>query len=265
MPNLTYISPFFIVADLKTAVSFYTRKLGFEVRYMGPAEGSYWAIVGRDNISIMLKAITPDIKPIANHTRHDWARWDAYISAADPDSLFEEYRAVGVSFHQPLKDDCDGLRGFELKDADGYVLFFGRPVSSHPPPVPAFKKMSPLLPVTDIEHSIEFYTNKLGFSLDFRYEDFYAGIVKDGHSIHLKCGAPPESGATSESGAPSANDGKNKDDLDIMFSVGDIERLYEYVLSQSIEIVQPLRDMPYGREFYMADPDGNRIAFIEET
>jgi len=257
MSNLTYISPFFIVADLKTAVSFYTRKLGFEIRYTGPAEDPYWAIVGRDNISIMLKAITPDIKPIPNHTRHEWARWDAYISAADPDSLFEEYRAVGVSFHQPLKDDGDGLRGFEVKDADGYVLFFGRPVSSHPPPVPAFKKMSPLLPVADIEHSIEFYINKLGFSLDFRYEDFYAGIVKDGHSIHLKCSAPPESGA------PAANDGKNKDDLDIMFSVGDIERLYEYVLSQSIEIVQPLRDMPYGREFYIADPDGNRIAFIE--
>jgi catechol 2,3-dioxygenase-like lactoylglutathione lyase family enzyme len=117
--------------------------------------------------------------------------------------------------------------------------------------------MSPLLPVADIEHSIEFYTNKLGFNLDFRYEDFYAGIVKDGHSIHLKCGVAPESGT------PPADAGKNKDDLDIMFSVGDIKRFYEYVLSQAIEIVQPLRDMPYGREFYIADPDGNRIAFIE--
>ena len=46
--------------------------------------------------------------------------------------------------------------------------------------------MSPLLPVADVERSIEFYTKKLGFSLDFNYEDFYAGIVKDGHSIHLK-------------------------------------------------------------------------------
>jgi hypothetical protein len=27
----------------------------------------------------------------------------------------------------PLKDTHDGLRGFELKDADGYVFFFGRP------------------------------------------------------------------------------------------------------------------------------------------
>jgi hypothetical protein len=27
----------------------------------------------------------------------------------------------------PLKDTQDGLRGFELRDTDGYVLFFGRP------------------------------------------------------------------------------------------------------------------------------------------
>jgi catechol 2,3-dioxygenase-like lactoylglutathione lyase family enzyme len=58
MANLAYIFPFFIVADLKTAVSFYIGKLGFEVRYMGPDDGPYWAIVGRDDISIMLKKIT---------------------------------------------------------------------------------------------------------------------------------------------------------------------------------------------------------------
>ena len=52
------------------------------------------------------------------------------------------------------------------------------------------KKMSPQFLVTDIEHSIEFYTKKLGFDLEFRYEDFYAGIIKDGCSIHLKSGKP---------------------------------------------------------------------------
>jgi len=258
MVNLSNIFPFFIVADLKTAVSFYTGKPGFEVRYMGPDDGPYWAIVGRDDISIMLKKITDDVKPVPNHTLHEWAAWDAYIYVSDPDRLFEEYRAAGIEFRQPLKDNSDRLRGFEVMDADGYVLFFGRPVpdekkSPAQPVVHAFKKMSPQLRVAHIEHSIEFYTKKLGFSLDFRYEDFYAGIIKDGHSIHLKCSTRP------------GNDGKNKEDLDITFSVDSIERFYEEILSQSIEIVQPLRNMPYGKEFYIADPDGNRIAFIEET
>ena len=127
MSNLTHISPFFIVSSLKDSVSFYVNKLGFELRFIGPEDDPYFAIVGRDHISIMLKEIADDIKPVPNHTRHGWARWDAYILASEPDTLFEEYSSVSVTFHQPIRDDDDGLRGFEVTDADGYVLFFGRP------------------------------------------------------------------------------------------------------------------------------------------
>lgn len=127
MANLNQIWPFFIVANLENSVSFYVNKLGFEVRYTGPGDDPYWAIVGRDNISIMLKAIAPDIKPMPNHTRHEWAPWDAYISAAEPDKLFDEYRSNDVSFSKPIHTNSDNLKGFEIEDADGYVLFFGRP------------------------------------------------------------------------------------------------------------------------------------------
>ena len=127
MANLEYVSPFFIVAKLQDSVSFYINKLGFELRFIGPANDPYFAIVGRDKVSIMLKEIATDIKSAPNHSRHGWARWDAYISATDPDSLFDEYRSAGLSFHQPIMDDVDGLRGFEIEDADGYMLFFGRP------------------------------------------------------------------------------------------------------------------------------------------
>ncbi|WP_184542964.1 VOC family protein [Mucilaginibacter sp. FT3.2] len=127
MANLTYISPSFIVSNIKDSVSFYINKLGFEVRYIAPDDNPFFAIVGREHISIMLKAIADDIKPIPNNTRHPWARLDAFIYAAEPDALFEEYSAGGLTFHQSLRDDDDGLRGFEVADADGYILFFGRP------------------------------------------------------------------------------------------------------------------------------------------
>ena len=127
MTNLTYIMPCFIVTDLTTSVSFYVDKLRFEVLYIGPDEDPYWAIVGRDNISIMLKAVAADIKPIPNRTRHEWAPSDAYISTVEPDKLFEEYRSNGVAFSKPIHDNSDDLRGFEIEDADGYILFFGRP------------------------------------------------------------------------------------------------------------------------------------------
>jgi catechol 2,3-dioxygenase-like lactoylglutathione lyase family enzyme len=127
MPALTYISPFFIVSNIQDSTSFYVNKLGFEIRYTGPADDPYFAIVGRDHISIMLKLITADIKPVPNHTRHEWARWDAFIHTDEPDALFDEYSSAGITFRQSIKNDNDGLRGFEVVDADGYVLFFGRP------------------------------------------------------------------------------------------------------------------------------------------
>ncbi len=127
MSTLNFISPFFIVSNLKSSVAFYVDKLGFEAWYTGPADGPYWAMIGRGPVCIMLKAIAPDIKPVPNNTRHEWAAWDAYISVEDPDALFTEFSSAGITFWQPIGDNSDGLRGFEVTDADGYVLFFGRP------------------------------------------------------------------------------------------------------------------------------------------
>ena len=132
MAGLDSITPFFIVGNLKSSVSFYTDKLGFEIWFIGPPDDHYFAIVGRDKVSIMLKEIVPGIQPIPNHTRHGWARWDAYISIEDPDTLYEEYRSRNVTFHQPIHDNSDDLRGFEIEDADGYILFFGRPNAHYP-------------------------------------------------------------------------------------------------------------------------------------
>jgi hypothetical protein len=64
-----------------------------------------------------------------NHTRDvkkGIARWDAFVYVPDPDALAHEFASRNVEFFVPLKDTHDGLRGFELKDVDGYVLFFGR-------------------------------------------------------------------------------------------------------------------------------------------
>ena len=117
------------------------------------------------------------------------------------------------------------------------------------------KKMSPLFLVTDINRSIEFYTNELNFDVDFRYEDFYAGILKDGYSIHLK---------VNDYTIEKKECKRNNDDITITFSVSNIENLYEDLSHKPISIIQTLREMPYGKEFYISDPDGNIISFLEE-
>jgi hypothetical protein len=124
--NLQSISPFFIVKDLRASVRHYVDRLGFQLDFEGPPGDVYYAHVSRDGVGIMLKAITPAVLPQPNHTRHEWARWDASIYTADPDSLFEEFVRRGASFVQQLSYIDEGLWGFEAIDADGYVLAFFR-------------------------------------------------------------------------------------------------------------------------------------------
>ena len=62
------------------------------------------------------------VEPLPNRKRHPWAGWDAYVQVPDPDALAAEFTSRGVTFSVPLKDTNDGLRGFELEDADGYVF-----------------------------------------------------------------------------------------------------------------------------------------------
>ena len=125
---LDFAAPFFIVRDVRQSIAFYRDRLGFEVSFLGPDGDPYFAMLNRDRVWLMLKAITPEVQPMPNSTRHEWARWDAYVHTPDPDALAAAFASRGVSFREPLGINSDGLRGFEIVDADGYVLFFGRPV-----------------------------------------------------------------------------------------------------------------------------------------
>jgi catechol 2,3-dioxygenase-like lactoylglutathione lyase family enzyme len=129
-PKLHSIAPFFIVDDLQKSLDFYQSKLGFEVMHKGGGDSpdeDFWGMVQRDGVMLMLKAIAPEIHPQPNHSRHEWARWDAYVYTPDPDSLYAEYVGRSVPIHSELADTGDGLRAFEITDNSGYVLCFGRP------------------------------------------------------------------------------------------------------------------------------------------
>jgi catechol 2,3-dioxygenase-like lactoylglutathione lyase family enzyme len=127
-PVLNGIAPFFIVRSTAASVAFYRDTLGFDIIYQEPEADPFFAIVCRDGAMLLVKQV--EVNPLPNPVRDPAARWDAYINAPDPDALATEFTSRGVIFSVPLMDTHDGLRGFELKDADGYVLFFGRPISS---------------------------------------------------------------------------------------------------------------------------------------
>jgi catechol 2,3-dioxygenase-like lactoylglutathione lyase family enzyme len=131
-PEISGIAPFFIVKNVPVALSFYRDRLGFEITFQGPSEDDiFFGIVKRGAAMIILKDIGVD--PVPNYTRDikkGIARWDAYLYVPDPDALTAEFLSRNVEFFKTIQDSedgDDGLRGFEVQDADGYVLFFGRP------------------------------------------------------------------------------------------------------------------------------------------
>jgi catechol 2,3-dioxygenase-like lactoylglutathione lyase family enzyme len=125
-PTTQAISPFFIVSDVDQTIAFYRDKLGFETRFQQPDRDPFFAIIGRDGAQIFVKS-EKGIAPQPNPTRHRHLRLDAFVYAPDPDALAAEFADHGAAFSVPLEDTHDGLRGFEIRDPDGYVLFFGRP------------------------------------------------------------------------------------------------------------------------------------------
>jgi catechol 2,3-dioxygenase-like lactoylglutathione lyase family enzyme len=127
------IAPFFIVKNVPAALRFYHERLGFDITFQGPNEDDiFFGIVQRGGAMIILKDIGVD--PVPNYTRDikkGIARWDAYLHVPDPDALAAEFASRKVDFCKPLESNGDdGLRGFEIQDRDGYILFFGRTLDS---------------------------------------------------------------------------------------------------------------------------------------
>ena len=130
MPKqLTCIAPCFVARDVPATLAFYRDRLGFEITFQGPEPSDiFFGIVQRDGAMIMFKSI--GVEPIPNYTRDikkGHAPWDAYIHTPEPDALAAEFASRQVPFFRPIQNNSDNLRGFEIQDPNGYVIYFGRP------------------------------------------------------------------------------------------------------------------------------------------
>jgi catechol 2,3-dioxygenase-like lactoylglutathione lyase family enzyme len=128
--KISGIAPFFIVKNVPAALAFYHDHFGFDITFQGPTDDDiFFGIVQRGAAMIMLKDIGVD--PVPNYTRDikkGFAPWDAYLYVPDPDALAAEFASRNVTFFRPLQTNSDDLRGFEVEDADGYILYFGCPL-----------------------------------------------------------------------------------------------------------------------------------------
>ena len=125
-------------------------------------------------------------------------------------------------------------------------------------PRPVLSSISAQLFVADIQASCVFYTDKLGFTIDFVYGDppFYAQVSRDNARLSLRHVDEPVF----------AGDIREREALlsaSITVATADeIEQLFSNYQDMDVSFRQTLRNEPWGATtFIVADLDGNLLLF----
>jgi catechol 2,3-dioxygenase-like lactoylglutathione lyase family enzyme len=123
---LTGAEPQLFVTDMKASCGFF-EKLGFAVAFVY-GEPPFYGQVTRDGARLNLRCVD---RPVIDPKRRDQEEFlSAAMTVAGADeikSLFLEFQAAGIAFHQTLKKQPWGARNFIVKDPDGNLILFAGP------------------------------------------------------------------------------------------------------------------------------------------
>jgi catechol 2,3-dioxygenase-like lactoylglutathione lyase family enzyme len=111
----------------------------------------------------------------------------------------------------------------------------------------------PQLRTTNLAESIRFYTDTLGLTLDFRYEDFYAGLRAGTQVVHLKL---------SDEKDPSIDFVDRGEHFHLYFWTDDVRATAESLKRKGVPLVKDVHDTPWGtRELSIRDDQGHTLYF----
>ena len=111
----------------------------------------------------------------------------------------------------------------------------------------------PQLRTTDLAESIGFYTTQLGFTLEFQYEDFYAGVRAGEHVIHLKLVDDID---------PSIAFVARDEHFHLYLKTDDVVAAADRLRSTGVHIEREVQETPWGtREFAIRDNQGHTLYF----
>jgi len=119
----------------------------------------------------------------------------------------------------------------------------------------AISSVIPQIRTTNLEQSIDFYVNKLGLELEFRFQDFYAGIRAGTGRLHLKLVDDPD---------PSIDFVRQGDHLHLYFPTRDAARLAQTLKSRGVSLLTEPHSTDYTTsEFSILDDQGHTLFFSQ--
>ena len=111
------------------------------------------------------------------------------------------------------------------------------------------------LRTTDLAESIRFYTTVVGLTLEFQYEDFYAGIRAGDQVFHLK---------RVDEKDPSIEFVDHGDHFHLYLETDNVVAASEALKRNGVRLVRDVHDTPWGtRELVIKDNQGHTIYFGE--
>jgi predicted enzyme related to lactoylglutathione lyase len=109
-----------------------------------------------------------------------------------------------------------------------------------------FENAQAILRVENMETSLRFYVDKLGFKNATWGDDNFTSVNRDGAGIYLCRGGQGRGGAW------------------VWVGVEDAEKLHQELKACGAPILMPLTNYPWALEFHVEDPDGNVLRFGSE-
>ena len=108
-----------------------------------------------------------------------------------------------------------------------------------------------VIPVTNLDASIQFFTESMGFHQKFRVEQ-YAGLERENCLLHLSHESNPNTGAPGSA--------------TVYLFCEDVDGIYDQLIGRGVAVTSEPQDYSYGmRDFEAVDIDGNRFTFGAPT
>jgi catechol 2,3-dioxygenase-like lactoylglutathione lyase family enzyme len=111
------------------------------------------------------------------------------------------------------------------------------------------------LRTTNLAESIRFYTTKVGLTLEFQHEDFYAGIRAGSQLFHLKL---------SDKKDPSIEFVEKGEHFHLYLETEDASAAASVLKKNGVPLIKDVHETAWGtREFVIKDDQGHTLYFGE--
>ena len=115
----------------------------------------------------------------------------------------------------------------------------------------AISGVIPQLRTTNLKDSISFYTTKLGLTLEFQYQDFYAGIRAGSQLFHLKLIDEKD---------PSIKFVEDGEHFHLYLETADAKATASALQQKGVRLVKDVHQTPWGTiEFAIKDDQGHTL------